>query len=380
MAADGPTIALPSGGGALSGIGETFQPDLHTGTARLSIPIPLPAGRAGLTPTLALAYDSASGNGPFGLGWSLAVPSIARRTDHRIPTYDDQTDVFVLSGAEELAPVPLGSAAPSDLPVGATAARYRPRTEAGFARIVHVTGAGSDYWDVFSRDGLHSRYGTAPPPNAPADWTDPATIRRPDGGVYCWLLTRTKDSLGNHIAYTYRDDGGSQRYLETVAYADYGDPANPSYAITVTVTYDDTPRPDPFSNRRPSFELRTTLRATQIASRRLAATRDRPPRSRSPTRTRPQAGPSAARSLLRRRSRRRSRPDGHRSRAAASAHVHLPRLRPPSPPLPTAGIRRPSPAARRAARADRPVRRRPAVGDRARRRRPLLAQSRAGNV
>ena len=265
MASEGSTIALPSGGGALSGIGETFQPDLHTGTAHLSVPIPLPAGRAGLTPTLALAYDSASGNGPFGLGWSLAVPNIARRTDRRIPTYDDQTDVFVLSGAEELAPVPLGAAAPSVLPEGVAASRYRPRTEAGFARIVHITGTGRDYWDVFSRDGLHSRYGTAPPANAPADWTDPAVIRRPDGGVYSWLLTRTEDSLGNHIAYGYRDDGGSQRYLETVAYADYGDPSNPEYAITVSVSYDDKPRPDPFSNRRPGFELRTTLRATQIA-------------------------------------------------------------------------------------------------------------------
>ena len=268
MGSDGSTIALPSGGGALSGIGETFQPDLHTGTAHLSVPIPLPAGRAGLTPTLALAYDSASGNGPFGLGWSLAVPSIARRTDHRIPTYDDQTDVFVLSGAEELAPVPLGTAAPTDLPVGAAASRYRPRTEAGFARIVHITGAGHDYWDVFSRDGLHSRYGTAPPADAPADWTDPAAIRRPDGGVYSWLLTRTEDSLGNHIAYGYRDDGGGggpQRYLESVDYADYGDPSNPTYAITVAVSYDETPRPDPFSDRRPGFELRTTLRATQIA-------------------------------------------------------------------------------------------------------------------
>ena len=69
--------------------------------------------------------------------------------------------------------MPLGTAAPTDLPVGAAASRYRPRTETGFARIVHITGAGHDYWDVFSRDGLRSRYGTAPPADAPADWTDP---------------------------------------------------------------------------------------------------------------------------------------------------------------------------------------------------------------
>ena len=79
--------------------------------------------------------------------------------------------------------------------------------------------------------------------------------------MYCWLLTRTEDSLGNHIAYGYRDDGGGggpQRYLESVDYADYGDPSNPTYAVTVRVHYDETPRPDPFGNRRRGFELRTT--------------------------------------------------------------------------------------------------------------------------
>ena len=260
-------ISVPEGGGAIAGIGETFQPDLQTGTGNLSVPVPVPPGRGGLSPTLALTYSSGLGNGPFGLGWSLAAPRVSRRTDRGVPTYDDTTDVFVLSGAEELAPVPLGSAAPPDLPAGATAVRYRPRTEAGFARIVHVTGDADDYWDVWSRDGLRSRYGTARPAGAAADWADPAAIRDPDGRVFSWLLSATADSLGNTIAYEYRGDGGAQRYLQKVSYADYGDPADPAYAVTVTVTYneDADPRPDPFSDRKPGFELRTTLRATQIA-------------------------------------------------------------------------------------------------------------------
>ena len=101
------------------------------------------------------------------------MPRISRRTDRGVPRYDDAADVFVLSGAEELAPVPLGAAAPADLPDGTTATRYRPRTESGFARIMHVTGAGNDYWDVWSRDGLRSRYGTRrrPAPRPPAGWT-----------------------------------------------------------------------------------------------------------------------------------------------------------------------------------------------------------------
>ena len=63
-----PEISVPKGGGALTGIGETFQPDPHMGTGTLTVPLPLPHARA--TPSLALSYTSATGNGPFGLGWS----------------------------------------------------------------------------------------------------------------------------------------------------------------------------------------------------------------------------------------------------------------------------------------------------------------------
>lgn len=259
-------IGIPKGGGALSGIGETFQPDLHTGTAHLTVPMPLPPGRGALTPKLALAYSSGTGNGPFGIDWSLDVPRISRRTDRSVPVYDDTRDTFVLSGAEELAEVPIGNAAPPDLPADATATRYRPRTESGLARIVHVVGTGSDYWDLWTRDGLRSRYGTARPPNSPDDWNDPATIRTPDGNVFAWLLSITCDTFGSRTRYSYRSDdtGNPQRYLAAVEYAEYGDLDDPSYAVTVSINYDDS-RPDPFSDRRPGFELRTTLRATQIA-------------------------------------------------------------------------------------------------------------------
>ena len=288
MTDPGGGISVPAGGGALKGIGETFQPDLHTGTANLSVPIPLPPGRGALTPALTLAYSSGNGNGPFGLGWSLAAPRISRRTDRGIPVYDDAVDVFVLSGAEELAPVPLGAATSDDLPGGASVTRYRPRTESGFARIVHVTGAGNDYWDVWSRDGLRSRYGTqAPAGTGTTGWSDPAVITRPGGGIFTWLITSTRDSFGSRIAYGYRDDGtgGPQRYLQTVSYADYGDPAEPGYAVTVTIDYGPpansgtgpsappAPRPDPFSDRRPGFELRTTLRAAGISVTTLASER-----------------------------------------------------------------------------------------------------------
>jgi hypothetical protein len=60
-----PAILLPKGGGATQGIGESFKPDLFTGTGNFGIPVFTSPGRSGIGPQLALQYSSGSGNGPF---------------------------------------------------------------------------------------------------------------------------------------------------------------------------------------------------------------------------------------------------------------------------------------------------------------------------
>src|SRR5215204_4770251 len=102
-----PSISLPKGGGAIRGIGEKFAANPVTGTGSLSVPIFTSPGRSGFGPSLSLSYDSGSGNGPFGFGWSLSLPSITRKTSKGIPKYQDanDSDVFILSGAEDLVPV-----------------------------------------------------------------------------------------------------------------------------------------------------------------------------------------------------------------------------------------------------------------------------------
>ena len=102
-----PSISLPKGGGAIRGIGEKFAANPVTGTGSLSVPIFTSPGRSGFGPSLSLSYDSGFGNGPFGFGWSLSLPSITRKTSKGIPKYQDadESDVFILSGAEDLVPV-----------------------------------------------------------------------------------------------------------------------------------------------------------------------------------------------------------------------------------------------------------------------------------
>ena len=85
-------ISLPTGGGALHGIGETFSPDLHTGTGNFTVPIALPPGPNGFQPQLNLVYSTGNGNGPFGLGWGLSIPGVSRKTSRGIPRYTDRTE------------------------------------------------------------------------------------------------------------------------------------------------------------------------------------------------------------------------------------------------------------------------------------------------
>ena len=132
-----PTATLPKGGGAVRGLGEKFAANPVTGTAGLSVPLPLSPGRGGFGPALSLAYDSGGGNGPFGYGWSLSLPAVTRKTDKGLPRYADadESDVFLLSGAEDLVPAPGPPEPRAAAGVAYSVRRYRPRVEGLFARV-----------------------------------------------------------------------------------------------------------------------------------------------------------------------------------------------------------------------------------------------------
>src|SRR3954469_15568296 len=91
------TLSLPKGGGAIRGIGEKFTANPVTGTGSFSVPLALSPGRSGFGPQLSLSYDSGAGNGAFGFGWNLSLPSITRKTDKGLPRYRDaeESDVFI---------------------------------------------------------------------------------------------------------------------------------------------------------------------------------------------------------------------------------------------------------------------------------------------
>lgn len=259
-----PALSLPKAGGAIRGMGEKFGASSATGTASLSVPLALTAARGGVEPKLTLSYDSGSGNGPFGLGWSLDVASVSRTTDKGLPRYLDDSDVFQLSGAEDL--VPAVSPPPrTDGPYEITC--YRPRTEGLFARIERwrERATGATHWRTTSRSNVTSVFGRDPA----ARVADPADRSR----VFRWLLEETADDRGNLVRYTYKAEDGpvtAERLLKRIH---YGNTPGPEARFCFEVVFDygehddtaPTPeevrpwadRADPFSTRRPGFEVRT---------------------------------------------------------------------------------------------------------------------------
>jgi hypothetical protein len=284
------------------------------------VPIAASPGRSGFGPQLSLTYDSGTGNGPFGIGWSLPAPSITRKTDKGLPRYRDEedSDVFVLSSAEDLVPVLRQDATGRWLVdeferEGHRVRRYRPRVEGLFARIERWTRLhdGDVHWRSISKDNVLTVYGE----HAEARVADPDCPER----VFSWLICRSHDDRGNAIAYDYvaENEAGippapnernrshrAMRYLKRIRYGnrrpllldpeargfrpshlDYRDPGPAEWMFSLVFDYGEghyaeappdergcrmmeaAPEPapgaswsarrDPFSTYRAGFEVRT---------------------------------------------------------------------------------------------------------------------------
>ncbi len=183
----------------------------------MSVPLATSPGRSGFGPQLSLSYDSGSGNGPFGFGWSLSTPAISRKTDKGLPRYCDaeESDVCLLSGAEDLVPVFQQDEAgdvvrdPQGKPLfdereqdGCRIRRYRPRVEGLFARIERWTrqSDGDIHWRSWSRDNVLTLYGK----DSNARIADPVE----PGRIFTWLICETRDDKGNAVLYEYRPEDG----------------------------------------------------------------------------------------------------------------------------------------------------------------------------
>lgn len=305
-----PSISLPKGGGAIKGIDEKFSVNAINGTASFSIPLPFSPAR-GASPLLNLTYNSGAGNSIFGLGWTLSLPSIKRKTDKGLPQYLDEldSDTFLFSEAEDLVPE-FKKKADGNFSIDTdgsyiikekdsldglfTIRFYKPRIEGIFTRIERWSGKKSNEikWRVITKENVTTLFG----------WSAESRISDPkdNSRIFEWLPEFVYDDKGNctHYIYKREDDKGfdasqlhnknriengnityTNLYLEKVlygnktSYKNFYDayPDETDYLFRTVFDYgeydDNTPyakikdwdfRTDAFSEYKAGFEIRTT--------------------------------------------------------------------------------------------------------------------------
>ena len=282
-----PSLSLPKGGGALKNIGDKFAANAFTGSGGMSIPLPLSPGRE-LTPSLGLSYSTGAGNGPFGVGWQLSVASITRKTDRGLPTYDDasEADTFIFAGAEDLVPLLEENGGTWTAKIvesgGYRIFSYRPRVEAGFARIERwlEIATGDVHWRTWTRENVRSTYGTS----------TSSRIAHPEHPerIFSWLIDEIRDDRGNIVVFEYSAEdlenvdtealeeherlavvqAQAQRYLRRVYYGNEAPGVAADWLFEVLLDYGELAedgsvsgtwpvRQDSFSSFRSGFDVRT---------------------------------------------------------------------------------------------------------------------------
>ncbi len=247
------TISLPSGPGSIEGFGDAFQPMLNSGSSRYSLNITFPVGTAGNTPEFSLQYDSGSGNGIAGIGWSAEPASISRQVDKGIPRYVDlangrdddsdgeideldELDVFLGLDGEEL--------------VNVSENVYRARIERNFLRYRRV----NESWLVDLKDGTVLEFGTS----SESRVSDPI-----DGShIYRWFLNKRTDPNGNTIEYFYSALAGSdnRKYVREIRYG----PGSPPQPVFYFAKFTYEARPDWRKDFRSGFLIKTAHRLKKI--------------------------------------------------------------------------------------------------------------------
>jgi hypothetical protein len=260
-------------------MGESFAPQLNTGTASFSIPVALPPGRGGKQPGLALGYSSGGGNGIIGIGWDMAVPFIARQIDKGMPTYRDPSagyamDRFKYNGGQEL--VQVDGAEDETFQVSGTVTAsvpdgwlyFRARVEGAFLRFfLREDGL---QWKVQDKNGTWFYFGAVDddPTGTEAslvsfDMNDGRSSR---DVVYRWNLSKMTDASGNTVWYYYEKNGG-QSYLTDIY---WNSPAQTSgsvrdlYQHHVQLVYDRTGREDVFTGYASGFPITTAWRLNRV--------------------------------------------------------------------------------------------------------------------
>lgn len=163
-----------------------------SGAANYAIDIDMPVGVGGMQPTLAINYNSQSGDGFLGVGCSLSGMSSISRGPKDIyhdgfakgVSYD-ASDAFYLDGKRLIPDTELTTSAQTVYTVESD-----PFTKVTLTPATNLSGS---YFRVTASNGMSYEYGN----------TTDSRFDVSQGITYAWYLNKATDSRGNYITYNY---------------------------------------------------------------------------------------------------------------------------------------------------------------------------------
>ena len=226
-----------------AGIQQIEAPSANqNGTATLSYPFEVPAGRNDIGVSAGLQYSSEGGSSFVGYGWSLPVQSIDIETRWGVPRFDDksETESYLLMGqqlSDRLYRRTDSLARQADK-------QFYPMTEGGFSRIIRKGNSPKNYyWEVTGKDGTVYSYG-----GHGGHVSDATSLTDPKGNRIKWALDRVTDVHGNFAAFHYMKSGNNL-YPERYTWTGFGETEG-LYSIEFDIDSIATDRKDVTSSGR----------------------------------------------------------------------------------------------------------------------------------
>ena len=226
-----------------AGIQQIEAPSANqNGTATLSYPFEVPAGRNDIGVSAGLQYSSEGGSSFVGYGWSLPVQSIDIETRWGVPRFDDksETESYLLMGQQ------LNDRLyrRTDSLSRQTDKQFYPMTEGGFSRIIRKGNSPKNYyWEVTGKDGTVYSYG-----GHGGHVSDATSLTDTKGNRIKWALDRVTDVHGNFAAFHYMKSGNNL-YPERYTWTGFGETEG-LYSIEFDIDSITTERKDVTSSGR----------------------------------------------------------------------------------------------------------------------------------
>ncbi|MBP5425172.1 MAG: hypothetical protein J6Y33_03750, partial [Prevotella sp.] len=204
----------------------------NMGTANMSLPIDIPAGRHGMQPSLALTYSNSRGNGWLGIGWDIEIPAITVDTRWGVPRYssDNESEIYLKDGEQmttrdgqgQWRALPHRTNQPQPRLSGNI--QFFPLVDESADSVVRHGDTPLNYWwSVTHRNGVTDYYGSR---NGQVDYQ--SVLRNDDGNIAYWPLTESEDTYGNKVRYYYDivtssdQQPGKQIYVSRINYTGFG--------------------------------------------------------------------------------------------------------------------------------------------------------------